>query len=366
MGALKARGQPADHIISKMKEVSDRITALDKEVAEIEPAQRRLLLMIPNLPHPSVPVGRDAAGNMEVRQWGGKKTFDFEPHNHMELGTRLGILDFDRGVKLSGSGFIVFRGAGARLERALINFMLDLHTTRHGYTEILPPLLVNREVMEGTGQLPKFEDQLYRVKDSDQYLIPTAEVPVANLHRGEVLREDQLPLLYTAYTPCFRSEAGAAGVGTRGLLRVHQFDKVEMIRIVKPEEGDRAHEQMLADAEAVLQALGLHYRVLLLCSGDMGSGMAKTYDLEAWAPGQQAFLEVSSVSNAGDYQARRMGLRFKPKDGKNTVYPHILNGSGVALARLVVAILETYQQKDGTVTLPEPLRPYMGGADKIG
>ncbi|MDZ4815576.1 MAG: serine--tRNA ligase [Verrucomicrobiota bacterium] len=364
VGMLKAKGENADALIAKTKEVTDRIAQLDQEVAKFEEDQRNVLLAIPNLPHECVPLGKTAQENPEIRQGGSKKDFAFAPKNHIELTTKLGIIDFERGTKLSGSGFIVYRGLGARLERALINFMLDLHTRDHGYTEIHPPYLVNRDILEGTGQLPKFEDQLYAIKDSDLFLIPTAEVPVANLHRDEILKEEQLPIQYVAYTPCFRSEAGAAGIGTRGLLRVHQFDKVELIRIVKPDEGDKAHEEMLMNAEKVLQLLGLHYRVIILCTGDMGFAMSKTYDIEVWAPGQNAYLEVSSVSNASDYQSRRMALRYKDTAAKSNVFPHILNGSGVALPRLVVALLETWQQSDGSILIPEPLQPYFG-ADKI-
>jgi len=365
VGKLKGQGQPVDHIFAQMKDHSDRITELDKQVTIVEEDQKGLLLNIPNLPHPSVPDGRDAADNPETHVWGEKKSFDFTPQNHIILGEKLGILDFERASKLSGSGFSLYKGAGARLERALINFMLDLHTTQHGYTEILPPYLVNSASLMGTGQLPKFADQLFHLEGGDKYLIPTAEVPVANIHRDEILSESDLPKYYVAYTPCFRSEAGAAGIGTRGLLRMHQFDKVELVRIVKPEDGYAAHDEMLKNAEKVLQLLGLHYRVIVLCTGDMGFGMAKTFDIEIWAPGQNAYLEVSSVSNAEDYQARRMNLRFKRKDAKQTEFPHILNGSGVALARLYVAFIETYQQSDGTILIPEILQSYMGGLKQI-
>ncbi|MDX2227719.1 MAG: serine--tRNA ligase [Verrucomicrobiae bacterium] len=365
VGILKSKGQSVDHIFVRMKEVSDQITDLDKQVSLVEEDQRHLLLGIPNIPHASVPTGRTAADNPEVRQWGRKPSFDFPARNHVELSEQLGLLDFDRATKITGAGFALYRGAGARLERALINFMLDLHTTGHGYTEINPPYIVNAQALTGTGQLPKFADQLFHLEGTEQYLVPTAEVPVANLHSNEILREDQLPIRYVAYTPCFRSEAGAAGVGTRGLLRIHQFDKVELIRIVRPEDGDAAHEEMLQHAEKVLQLLGLHYRVIVLCTGDMGFGMAKTYDIELWAPGQGAYLEVSSVSNAEDYQARRMALRYRRNDGKGNAHPHILNGSGVALARLFVALLETYQQADGSVVVPPVLKPYMGGLESL-
>jgi seryl-tRNA synthetase len=323
-----------------------------------------LQLMIPNLPHESVPVGKEPADNPEVKRWGEVPKFAFQPTAHWDIGEKLGILDFARAAKISGSGFILYKGAGARLERALINFLLDLHTSEHGYTEVFPPFLINRDAMIGTGQLPKFEEDMYRLRDEDMYLAPTAEVPVANIHRDEILREEQLPIYYCAYTPCFRREAGAAGKQTRGMIRVHQFDKVEMIKFVKPESSYEELEKMLANAERVLQLLGLHYRVVLLCTGDMGFASAKTYDIEVWAPGQNAYLEVSSCSNCEDFQARRANIKFKGADGKNRLV-HILNGSGTALARLYVALLETYQQADGSVKIPEPLVPYMGGLREI-
>ncbi len=365
VGILKSKGEPVEHIFAQMKEHSDKITELDKQVAIVEEDQHELLLSVPNLPHPSVPGGRSAEDNPETHVWGQKPVFDFTPQNHIALSEKLGMLDFERAAKLAGSGFALYKGAGARLERALINFMLDTHVSKHGYTEILPPFIANTASLTGTGQLPKFADQLFKLGSDDKYLIPTAEVPVANLHRDEILSENDLPKYYVAYTPCFRSEAGAAGVGTRGLLRMHQFDKVELVRIVKPEDGYAAHDEMLKNAETILQLLGLHYRVIILCTGDMGFGMAKTYDIEIWAPGQNAFLEVSSVSNAEDYQARRMNLRFKRKDAKHTEFPHILNGSGVALARLYVAFIETYQQADGSIRIPEILQTYMGGLTQI-
>jgi seryl-tRNA synthetase len=337
---------------------------LDAEVAGVDTKLQDILLMIPNLPHATVAVGKEAADNPEVRRVGEPKTFEFQPKPHWEIGEKLGILDFPRAAKISGSGFILYKGAGARLERALINFLLDLHTREHGYTEVFPPFLVNRDAMIGTGQLPKFEEDMYRLRDEDMYLAPTAEVPVANIHREEILREDQLPICYCAYTPCFRREAGAAGKETRGMIRVHQFDKVEMIRFVKPETSYAELEKMVVNAERVLQLLGLHYRVVLLCTGDMGFASAKTYDIEVWAPGQKAYLEVSSCSNCEDFQARRANIRFKDAAGKNR-FVHILNGSGTALARLYVALLETYQQADGSVKLPDALVPYMGGLEEI-
>jgi seryl-tRNA synthetase len=353
--------------MAAMRQVGERIAAIDTTVAGIEAKLHDILLMIPNLPHDSVPVGKDATGNSEVRRWGEPPKFAFQPKPHWEIGEKLGILDFPRATKISGSGFILYKGAGARLERGLINFLLDLHTGEHGYTEVFPPFLINRDAMIGTGQLPKFEEDMYRLRDEDMYLTPTAEVPVANIHREEILREDQLPIYYCAYTPCFRREAGAAGKETRGMIRVHQFDKVELIKFTKPETSYDELEKMVANAERVLQLLGLHYRVVLLCTGDMGFASAKTYDIEVWAPGSRpggTYLEVSSCSNCEDFQARRANIRFKGADGKNR-FVHILNGSGTALARLYVALLETYQQADGSVKLPEVLAPYLEGRTHI-
>ena len=364
IGALKSKGQDASAQTSAMKQVGERIAALDAEVADIDAKLQAILLMIPNLPQETIPVGKDSADNPEVRRWGEAPKFAFPPKPHWEIGEQLGILDFARAAKISGSGFILYKGAGARLERGLINFLLDLHTREHGFTEVSPPFLINRNAMIGTGQLPKFEEDMYRLRDEEMYLAPTAEVPVANIHRDEILREEQLPIYYCAYTPCFRREAGAAGKQTRGMIRVHQFDKVELIKFVKPETSYDELEKLVANAERVLQLLGLHYRVVLLCTGDMGFASAKTYDIEVWAPGQNAYLEVSSCSNCEDFQARRANIKFKGADGKNR-FVHILNGSGTALARLYVALLETYQQADGSVKLPEVLAPYMGGAIHI-
>ena len=364
IGALKSKGQDASAQMTAMKQVGERITSLDAEVAAVDTKLQGILLMIPNLPNESVAVGKEAADNPEVKRWGEAPKLVFQPKPHWDIGEKLGILDFARAAKISGSGFILYKGAGARLERALINFLLDLHTSEHGYTEVFPPFLINRNAMIGTGQLPKFEEDMYRLRDEEMYLAPTAEVPVANIHRDEILREEQLPIYYCAYTPCFRREAGAAGKQTRGMIRVHQFDKVEMIKFVKPENSYEELEKMLANAERVLQLLGLHYRVVLLCTGDMGFASAKTYDIEVWAPGQNAYLEVSSCSNCEDFQARRANIKFKGADGKNRLV-HILNGSGTALARLYVALLETYQQADGSVKIPEPLVPYMGGLREI-
>jgi len=360
IGALKSNGQDASAQMAAMKQVGERITSLDAEVATLDTKLQDILLVIPNLPHESVAVGKEPADNPEVKRWGEAPKFAFQPKAHWDIGEQLGILDFARAAKISGSGFILYKGAGARLERALINFLLDLHTSEHGYTEVFPPFLINRNAMIGTGQLPKFEEDMYRLRDEEMYLAPTAEVPVTNIHRDEILREEQLPIYYCAYTPCFRREAGAAGKQTRGMIRVHQFDKVEMIKFVKPENSYDELEKMVANAERVLELLGLHYRTVLLCTGDMGFQSAKTYDIEVWAPGQNAYLEVSSCSNCEDFQARRANIRFKGSDGKNR-FVHILNGSGTALARLYVALLETYQQADGSVKIPEPLVPYMGG-----
>jgi len=362
----KEQGRAAEQLKEQTKALKTKIDELEAKVRTLEAERKSLLLQIPNLPHESVPMGRDASENRVVREFGTKPQFNFQPKTHVELCEKLGLIDFERATKISGSGFILFTGLGAKLERALIQFMLDLHTSKHGYKEISPPYLVGPHCMEGVGQFPKFVDQYYAVREGlDEstlgklYLIPTAETPLANIHREEILSESQLPIRYCAYTPCFRCEAGAAGVSTRGLIRVHQFDKVELVKIVPPETGYQELESMVNDAEKVLQLLGLHYRVVLLCTGDMGFASAKTYDIEVWAPGQGAYLEVSSVSNCEDYQARRMNLRYKTASGHN-VFPHILNGSGTALPRLYVALLETYQQEDGRVMIPEVLRPYMG------
>jgi seryl-tRNA synthetase len=348
--------------------LGERISQLDKEAEAAETARNELMLRIPNLPHESVPTGASAEHNPVVRVHGEKPAFSFTPKSHVDVCQSLKLVDFDRATKLSGSGFVLYTHWGARLERALIQFMLDLHTREHGYTEVSPPLMVGPQCLEGVGQFPKFVDQYYAVREGldastlgKLYLIPTAETPVANIHREEILSERQLPIYYCAYTPCFRGEAGAAGVGTRGMIRMHQFDKVELIKLVKPENGYEEHEKMLANAERVLQLLDLHYRVVLLCTGDMGFPSAKTYDIEVWAPGQGSYLEVSSVSNCEDFQARRMSLRFKADTGENK-FPHVLNGSGTALARLFVALVETYQQADGSIMIPQPLQKYVGTA----
>ena len=367
IGALMAQKKTADADARKKetRELGDRIAQLDKEAAEAAAGREQLMLRLPNLPHESVPRGKTAADNPVIRTYGEKPVFSFKPKSHIEICEHLKLVDFARAAKLSGSGFVLYTHWGAKLERALIQFMLDTHTREHGYTEVAPPLMVGPQCLEGVGQFPKFADQYYGVQEGldsstlgKLYLIPTAETPVANIHREEILPESQLPVYYCAYTPCFRGEAGAAGVGTRGMIRVHQFDKVELIKIVKPENGYAEHEKMLADAERILQKLGLHYRVVLLCTGDMSFASAKTYDIEVWAPGQGSYLEVSSVSNCEDFQARRMSLRFKTGTGENRL-PHLLNGSGTALARLFVALVETYQQADGSCTIPAALQNYL-------
>ena len=367
IGVLLSQKKPAEAEAKKAetRRIGDQIAELDRQVAEAESARDHLLLRLPNLPHATVPVGKTAADNPIVRVWGEKPNFSAKPRTLIELCEGLRLVDFQRGAKLSGSGFLLYRGLGARLERALIQFLLELHTTEHGYTEVSPPYIIKRDCMIGVGQFPKFEDQAYAVQEGldtkslgSLYLLPTAEAPVANIHREEILKETDLPIFYCAYSPCFRAEAGAAGVGTRGMIRVHQFDKVELIKIVKPESGYEELEKMVSNAERVLQLLGLHYRVVQLCTGDMGFASAKTYDIEVWAPGQGEYLEVSSCSNCEDFQARRMNLRFKAADGQN-LHPHILNGSGTALARLFVALVETHQQADGSIQIPPALQPWL-------
>lgn len=372
IGALMGQRKLAEAEAKKAetKDLGDKIAALDAEAKAAEAKREGLMLALPNLPHESVTVGKSAEDNPVVRVHGEKPAFTFKPKSHVELCESLKLVDFARAAKLSGSGFVLYTNWGAKLERGLIQFLLDLHTREHGYTEVSPPFMVGEDCLVGVGQFPKFKDQYYGVAEGDDpnalgklYLIPTAETPVANIHREEILAEKQLPIRYCAYTPCFRGEAGAAGVGTRGMIRVHQFDKVELIKIVKPEDSYAEHEKMLANAERVLQLLGLHYRVVSLCTGDMGFASAKTYDIEVWAPGQGSYLEVSSVSNCEDFQARRMNLRFKNESGENK-FPHILNGSGTALARLFVALIETYQQADGSMVIPEPLQKYLN-AERI-
>ena len=356
MGSQVAR---SPEVLAHMRDLSERIKALEATVEGQEAALNDRLLVLPNIPHGSVPYGTDASENKIVRQWGTPRTFDSAPKPHWELGERLGIIDFERGVKLSGSRFYVMKGLGARMERGLINLMLDMHTKEHGYTEVLPPYLVRREIMVGTGQLPKFEAEAYRT-DDDMFLVPTAEVPLTNLHREEILEASALPICYTAYSPCFRREAGAAGRDTRGLKRVHQFDKVELVKFATTESSYEELESLVGDAEAVLQRLGLAYRVVLLCTGDMGFASAKTYDLEVWAPGVGEWLEVSSCSNCGDFQARRANIRYRPEPSARPEFVHTLNGSGLALPRIVIALLENGQQEDGSIRLPETLIPYTG------
>ncbi|SLM49910.1 seryl-tRNA synthetase, also charges selenocysteinyl-tRNA with serine [Nitrospira japonica] len=365
---LKRSKQPADEAIASMKAVGERIGQGETDLRQVEDALKDLALRIPNIPHSTVPSGKEAADNVEVRRIGSPPSFTARPYSHWELGESLGILDFERAAKIAGARFAVLTGAGARLERALINFMLDLHTAQHGYREVLPPFMVNRSAMTGTGQLPKFEEDLFRLSEEDYFLIPTAEVPLTNLHREEILNEAQLPIRYTAYTPCFRREAGSYGKDTKGLIRLHQFNKVELVAFTMPQESSTELERLTGHAESILQQLGLHYRVMLLCSGDMGFSSAKTYDIEVWLPSQNQFREISSCSNFEGFQARRAGIRFKGAAGKKdarTEFVHTLNGSGLAVGRTVVAIMENYQQPDGSVLIPPVLRPYMGGLERI-
>ncbi len=351
--------------IGSMKSISQKIKEFEIKMDEIDLKVKEILYIIPNLPHNSVKSGVDNTKNTEILAWGKPKKAEFKTKEHTDLGQALGILDSARAAKISGSGFALYYGMGARLERALINFMLDRHTQYHGYIEVWPPSLVNRVSMTNTGQLPKFEEDMYRLKDDDLFLIPTAEVPVTNLHRDEVLKEEDLPLKYTAYTPCFRREAGSYGKDTKGLVRIHQFDKVELVKFCKPETSYEEHEKLLKDAEKILQLLEIPYRVMQLCSGDMGFAAAKCYDIEAWAPGLGRWLEVSSVSNFEAFQARRANIRYKKKESGKTEFVHTLNGSGVALPRVMIAILENFQNADGSILIPEVLRPYMGGQTVI-
>lgn len=359
IGRLKRQKQDAANLMDEMKSVSEKIKELDEQLHVLEEKIDSFLLNIPNIPHESVPVGKDEAENVVVRTWGKPKEFDFSPLNHWDIAEMHGLIDFDRASKIAGARFALMKGLGARLERALMNFMLDLNTSK-GYTEVFPPLLVNRRSMTGTGQLPKFEAELFRIADPEFYLIPTAEVPVTNVHRDEILKETDLPICYTAYTPCFRREAGSYGKDTRGLIRQHQFNKVELVKFVRPEDSYTELEKLTGDAEDVLQKLCLPYRVVALCTGDLGFSSAKTYDLEVWLPGQQRYREISSCSNFEDFQARRANIRFKREGKKGTEFVNTLNGSGLAIGRTIVAILENYQQKDGSVMIPEALRHYMG------
>ncbi len=366
VGEIRKGGGDATALMEEMKQTGERIKELDASLAEVEEAFRQQLLMLPNRIHESVPVGADENDNQEIKRWGTPRGFSFEPKPHWELGEALDIMDFERGVRLAESRFTVLKGAGARLERGLINFMLDLHTEKHGYREILPPMLVNSATMLGTGQLPKFADDQYKCENDDLWLIPTAEVPLTNLHYGEILREDDLPLYYTAYTTCFRREAGTYGKDMRGMLRQHQFDKVELVKLSTPEASYRELDLLLEAAEKVLQLLELPYRVVVLCSGDIGNAAAKTYDIEVWLPSQGCYREISSCSNCEEFQARRMGTRYKTKEGGKTRFVHTLNGSGIAVGRCLIALIENYQNEDGSVTIPQALRPYVGGMESLG
>lgn len=365
IGLLKKSGEDAGQQVTEMKAVSTKISLLDEMLRKLTAVLDDLLSRVPNLPQSDVPVGPDMRAGKLIREGGSQREFDFTPQNHLDLGETLGILDFKRAARVSGSNFALFRGVGALLERGLINFMLDLHILEEGYIEISPPLFSSRECMYGTGQLPLLEDDMYHLTRDDFFLIPTGEVPITNLHRGEVLEAADLPIRYVGYTACFRREAGSYGKETRGLLRIHQFDKVEMVRLVRPQESLAAHEELLAEAEGVVKRLGLPYRIILLPTGEMSFACNRCYDIEVWAPGQEEWLEVSSVSNFGDFQARRANIRYRDEEGKIN-FVHTLNGSGLALPRIVAAILENYQEKDGTVTVPEALRPYLRGLKKIG
>jgi len=362
---MKREGQDATPLISEMKKVSQEIKEKEAALSEIDEQLKPILMVIPNIPHDSVPVGRDETSNPVIRTWGRQPEMQFEPLPHWEIGEKLGILDFARASKIAGTRFALYKGLGAKLERALISFMLDIHINEHGYTEVLPPFMVNSACMTGTGQLPKFKEDLFKIEGWDFYLIPTAEVPVTNIHREETLKEDDLPIYYVSYTPCFRSEAGSYGKDTRGLIRQHQFNKVELVKFCKPENSYEELESLTRNAEEILRRLGLHYRVVTLCTGDLGFSAAKTYDLEVWLPGQKLYREISSCSNFEDFQARRAGIRFKRKGSSGTELVHTLNGSGLAVGRTVVALLENYQQQDGSVVIPEALRPYMAGIESI-
>ena len=362
---LKKEKQDASARIEEMRAVSQEIKVLDQELSTIEQQFRDFLLLIPNTPHASVPVGKDEKDNPVVKTWGTPPALNFEPRPHWEIGESLGILDFERAARMTGARFALYWGMGAALERALITFMLDMHTQHHGYTEVLPPFMVNSTSLLGTGQLPKFKEELFKLEGRDFFLVPTAEVPVTNIHAGEILEEEELPKLYTAFTPCFRSEAGSYGKDTRGLIRQHQFNKVEMVKFVKPETSYDALESLLLNAEAILQALNLHYRVVTLCTGDLGFSASKTYDIEVWLPGQNTYREISSCSNFEDFQSRRANIRFRRKGQSKTELVHTLNGSGLAVGRTLLAVLENYQQEDGSVLVPSALRPYMRNLEKI-
>ncbi len=367
VGELRREGkkEEAQELQEEMKRTSVQIKELGELRARAEEAFRNFLLTIPNISHDSVPVGGSDADNVEIRKWGEPKDFDFEPKDHVEIGKDLDILDLDRAAKITGARFALYKGLGARLERALINFMLDLHTNEHGYTEVLPPFMANTDSFIGTGNLPKFEEDLFKIEGTDFYLVPSAEVPVTNIHRDEILKEDELPIKYVAYTPCFRSEAGSYGKDVRGIIRQHQFNKVELVKFSNPDSSYEEHESLTENAARVLELLGLPYRVVLLCTGDMGFSSAKTYDLEVWVPSENTFREISSCSNFEDFQARRASIRYRPKDGSKVKLVHTLNGSGLAVGRTVIGILENFQEADGSVTVPEVLVPYMGGVTKI-
>ncbi len=365
IGNLKREGQDAEALMAEVRGMGDEASSLERRIREEEEAGRALMLDIPNPPHSSVPDGADEGANVEIRRWGAPATFPFEAQDHLTIGERLGIIDLPRAAKIAGARFPLMVGVGAALERALLNFMMDLHTRRHGYTEVLPPFLINADSLVGTGQLPKFEEDLFKIDEGGLYLTPTAEVPVTNIHRDEILPERALPIKYAAFTPCFRREAGSYGKETRGLIRQHQFDKVELVRFTSPETSDEALEDLTVEVEEVLQRLEIHYRVIALCAGDLGFSAAKTYDIEAWLPSRKGYLEVSSCSNFEDFQARRAGIRTRGPEG-GTIFVHTLNGSGLAIGRTIVALLENFQQKDGTVIVPPVLRPYLGGIEIIG
>jgi len=367
MGELMREGkkEEAANLQEEMKEISSKIKNLGELRTKAEQEFHNFMLMIPNLPNEMVPVGKNEEDNVEIRKWGEPRDFDFEPRDHIELGKDLDILDLDRAAKITGARFALYKALGARLERALINFMLDLHTSEHGYIEVLPPFMANTDSFIGTGNLPKFEEDLFKIENTNFYLIPTAEVPVTNIHRDEILKEDDLPIQYVAYTPCFRSEAGSYGKDVKGIIRQHQFNKVELVKFSTPEKSYEEHESLTQNAERILQLLGLPYRVVVLCTGDMGFSSAKTYDLEVWVPSENTYREISSCSNFEDFQARRASIRYRPKEGGKTKLVHTLNGSGLAVGRTVIGILENFQESDGSITIPEVLVPYMGGVSKI-
>ena len=365
IAGLKRSGENADDLVTEMRHVSDKIKSLEKDLSEDKQAIQTVLMGLPNIPNPSVPVGKDESENPVIKQVGDPPQFNFEPKPHWDIGENLGILDFNRAAKLTGARFPLYLDTGARMERALINFMLDIHTQKHGYKEALPPFMVNRQTITHTGQLPKFEEDLFKLEGWEYFMIPTAEVPVTNIHQGETLEEDQLPLRYTAFTPCFRSEAGSYGKDTRGLIRQHQFNKVELVKFATPDTSYDELEGMLKDAETILQHLELPYQVIELCTGDLGFAAAKTYDIEIWMPAQSVYREISSCSNCEDFQSRRANIRFRKKGQKGTQLVHTLNGSGVAVGRAFAALLENFQQEDGSVVIPNALRPYMGGLERI-